>query len=78
MTRRQEQRLARSINYHNMNRDFINWAKAAAYAIATLGGISTSLVAKSYLGTFFVLILAVIGLPTFIDCIKALRGKKEE
>lgn len=61
-----------------MNKDFINWAKAAAYAIATLGGISTSLVAKSYLGAFFVLVLAAIGLPTFICSIKALRGKKEE
>lgn len=61
-----------------MNNDFFNWAKAAAYAIATLGGISTTLVAKSALGAFFVLVLAVIGLPTFIDCIKALRGKKEE
>lgn len=61
-----------------MNKDFINWAEAAAYAIATLGGISTSLATKSYLGTFFVLVLAALGLPTFIKSIKALMGKKEE
>ena len=60
-----------------MNKDFINWIIAAGYVIATLGGVSTSLSARSYLGCFFVLILASIGLPQFLKSIKAIRAKKE-
>lgn len=60
-----------------MNKDFINWIIAAGYFIATLGGVSTTLSAGSYLGLFFVLVLAAIGLPQFVKSIKALRGKKE-
>lgn len=60
-----------------MNKDFINWAIAAGYFIATLGGVSISLSTRSYLGCFFVLILATIGFPQFLKSIKALRGKKE-
>ena len=60
-----------------MNKDFINWIIAAGYFIATLGGVSTTVNAKTYLGLFFVLVLAAIGFPQFVKSFKALRGKKE-
>lgn len=60
-----------------MNKDFINWIITAGYFIATLGGVSTTVNAETYLGLFFVLVLAAIGFPQFVKSFKALRGKKE-
>lgn len=60
-----------------MNKDFKNWIIAAGYFIAALGGVSISLSTRSYLGCFFVVILAAIGFPQLMKCVKALRGEKE-